>query len=257
MKQLALDGAKKAGGVLLEGYSPLGAAKLKGRGHLVTKYDLESERIIIEEIRKKHPDHNILAEESGFAGRGSPYTWIIDPLDGTGNFTRGNPFFSISIALSYQKELLLGLVYVPVLNELYVAEKGRGAYLNDEPISVSPKGEVGTSFFVACEGSEQDISRYVRLYSNIRPLSSEFRKLGSAAIECSWVASGRAEGYVTTKINPWDIAAGILLVEEAGGRVTDFEGKKWNFEQSDIIASNGKVHERLLGLVNDALLNSF
>ncbi|HSE83874.1 MAG TPA: inositol monophosphatase family protein [Thermodesulfobacteriota bacterium] len=254
MKGLAVELAKKAGSLLLQGFkSKTRIGESKAATHLVTEFDLESERIIIGGIKKKYPGHSILSEEAGFIENSSSYTWIVDPLDGTRNFTQKNPFFSISIALKHESEILFGVVYAPVLDELFVAEKGRGAFLNDTPISVSSTQGLGKASVVMCEGSDRKIRRSVKLYQEIRPVSLDMKKLGSAAIESAWVSCGRAEAYITTKINPWDVAAGVLLVEEAGGRVTDFKGQRWNFQKSDLLFSNGKIHNQLLQKINDCL----
>jgi myo-inositol-1(or 4)-monophosphatase len=254
-KEHAIEIAKKAGSLLLDGFSSKTSISNQSSDprHLVTRFDLESEKLIIDAIRKKYPEHNILSEETGYIDNKSHYTWIVDPLDGTRNFVSKNPFFSISIALLYKREIVIGVIYAPVLDELYTTEKGKGAFLNGHRVSVSEVKDIKKSFIVSCEGSDKRITRSVRLFQGIRPLVIDMRKLGSAALESAWVASGRAEAYVVTKINPWDIAAGILLVEEAGGRVTDFRGKKWNLKRSDLILSNGKIHDLLLSIVNRAL----
>lgn len=255
MRDDAVELARKAGAVLLEGFkssAPI-LSQSKDPKHLVTKFDLESERIIIEGIRRRYTGHNVLSEEAGLIEKGSPYTWIVDPLDGTGNFSKKNPFFSVSIALRYKREILLGVVYAPALGELYVAERGKGAFLNDIPISVSSSQELRGSSIVSCEGSDRSIIRSVRVFERIRPVVLDMRKLGSAAIEAAWVSSGRADAYIVTKINPWDIAAGVILVEEAGGKVTDFKGHRWNMKRSDLILSNGRIHEELLIKVNEGL----
>ena len=255
MKEYAVELAKRAGTALIQGFKSLAFIKNESKDprHLVTKFDLESEKIIIGGIKRKYPHHNILSEEAGIINKGSYYTWIVDPLDGTGNFTKKNPFFSISIALRYKKELILGIVYVPVLDELYSGEKGKGAFLNNTPITVSSTKELNRSSIVSCEGSDKNIIRCAKLFREIRPLVLDMRKLGSAAIESAWVACGRAEAYIVTKINPWGIAAGVILVEEAGGKVTDFKGRSWSVNKSDPILSNGKIHEKLLVKINKGL----
>ena len=209
MKEYAVELAKRAGTVLLQGFKSLAFIKNESKDprHLVTKFDLESEKIIIGGIKRKCPHHNILSEEAGFINKGPYYTWIVDPLDGTGNFTKKNPFFSISIALRYKKEIIFGVVYAPALGELYSGEKGKGAFLNNTPITVSSTKELNRSSIVSCEGSDKNITRHTKLFRGIRPIVLDMRKLGSAAIESSWVACGRAEAYIVTKINPWDIAA--------------------------------------------------
>lgn len=244
----AVYAAKKAGKALMKGYNPLGVALLKGRGHEVTRYDIESERIIKGIIREKYPAHNILAEESGYSEKGSYYTWFVDPLDGTRNYKRGSPFFSVSISVSKCHELVMGLVYAPYMNELYHAVKGTGAYINGKLISVSSNSELSKSFLVSCEGTT-GTERYAKIYRKIRPKALDLVKLGSAAIECCWVAAGKADAYIVPKINLWDISAGVLIVEEAGGKVTDFSGNKWNLKPSDVVASNGVIHSRLVKLL--------
>jgi myo-inositol-1(or 4)-monophosphatase len=255
MKEYSAELAKKAGAILLKGFKSLPIIRIESKdpGHLVTKFDIESEKIIIGGIEKKYPTHNILSEEAGLIKKGSSYTWIVDPLDGTGNFIKKNPFFSISIALEHKKELILGIVYAPALDEFFIAEKGKGAFLNNNPISVSETQDISRSSIVSCEGSDIDIGRSAKLFREIRPIALDMRKLGSAAIESAWVACGRAEAYVVTKINPWDIAAGVILINEAGGKVTDFKGRSWNLNKSDLILTNGKIHKELIARVKEAL----
>lgn len=246
--QTAVEAAKKAGKALMRGYSPLGVELLRGKGHEVTRYDLESERIIKRIIREKYPAHNILAEESGYSERDSEYTWFVDPLDGTRNYKRGSPFFSVSISVSKGGVLVMGLVYEPYMDELYHAVKGKGAYLNGKRIRVSANAELSKSFLVSCEGTT-GIKRYAEIYAKIRPGALDLVKLGSAAIECCWVAAGKADAYVVPKINLWDVSAGVLIVEEAGGKVTDFNGRKWQLKPSDVLASNGIIHSGLVKLL--------
>lgn len=246
----AVDAARKAGKVLMKGYNPLGVAMLQGKGHEVTRYDLESEHLIKGIIRKKYPNHNILAEESGYSKKGSEYTWFVDPLDGTRNYRRGSPFFSISISVSNGSELLMGLVYAPYMNELYSAVKGRGSYLNGKRIGVSANSELSKAFVVSCEGAT-GINRYSDIYAKIRSKTLDLVKLGSAAIECCWVAAGKADAYIVPEINLWDVSAGVLIVDEAGGKVTDFDGGKWQLKPSDVLASNGIIHSELVKLLKN------
>ncbi len=251
-KATAIRVAKKAGSYLLQNFRRH-PALLKVRAtakELHTRYDKTSDKMIIREIFRKFPIHNLLTEESGFIGRKSSYTWIIDSLDGTTNFSRGNPFFSVSIALACGensgKELLLGVIYAPFLGELYVAEKGKGAFLNGKRIHVSSRGHFEKSYFLSCEGADRSNERIARVNALFHARVKDLRKLGSAALEMAAVASGRAEAYLTTSMDPWDVAAGILLVEEAGGEVTDFRGEGWGFERTALIASNGIVHDKVL-----------
>src|SRR3989304_10280167 len=149
--------------------------------------------------------------------------------------------------------MALGIFYAPVLDELYATEKGKGAFLNNNTISVSTTHEINKSSIVSCDGSDRNIIRSTKLFRGIMPVVLDMRKLGSAAIKSAWVACGRAEAYVVKKINPWDIAAGAILVEEVGGNVTDFKGRSWNLNKSDLILSNGKLHEELLVKINEGL----
>lgn len=217
----------------------------------VTKYDKIIDLFLIKEIKKRYPEHNILTEESGFLKGKSEYLWIIDSLDGTGNFANHNPLFSISIALLYKKELKMGIVYAPALNELYFAEKDKGAFLNGKRIQVSDVSSLSKSYLVYCEGNEKNRNRFSKLLSSLYPKVTDVRKIGSAGIEISWVAAGKIEAFFTTKINTWDVAAGVLLVKEAGGKVTDYQGNSWKVKTSDLLASNKKIHSKIKKLIKN------
>ncbi len=251
MKQFTIDTAKKAGQYLLQNFKK-DKSLLKERGvakDLSTKYDKESDRIIIEQIKSKYPDHNILTEESGEFNNNSNYTWIVDSLDGTSNFAAQNPFFSVSIALVKNNKPILGVVYAPFLDELFYAEEGKGAFRNNQKIKVSDINKLSSSYLVACEGGDKTNERLAQLHAKIHPTVKDMRKLGSAAIEGCFVASGRADAYFTLNIAPWDIAAAIIIVQEAGGKVTLFNGKEWTPKRQDVILSNGLVHEEIIKLV--------
>lgn len=247
LKQDMINFAVEAGNYLLRDFRNIEGFSRRGHTKAIkTIYDLASDRLIKKLIEKNYPTHNILTEETGYIQKCSSFTWIVDPLDGTGNFINCNPFFSVSLALKVRQKIKVGVVYAPFLKELYVAESGRGAFLNGKRIKVSSVKDIEKSYLVSCEGGEKDKVRRATLYKILASKAIDLRKLGSAALECGWVACGRADGYVTTKISPWDVAAGILLVEEAGGKVSDFKGNPWNFEKSDLVVSNGKIHRSLL-----------
>lgn len=216
---------------------------------ITTKYDEESDRMIIKAISEKYPSYNIWTEESGVTNRGSEYTWIVDPLDGTVNFASCNPLFCVTIALLRKGEPILGVTYAPVIDELFAAERGRGAFLNREEISVSAAEKLKECYVYFCEGGDRNRLRTGEINGAVYPQVKDLRKLGSAGLEAAWIACGRGDAYVTTKIEPWDIAAGVLLVREAGGKVTDFSGRAWKPERSDLVFSNGRIHERILELV--------
>lgn len=252
-RKLALETAGEAAALLLENFKK--DASLAGkRGvakEISTKYDDESNALIIKKISAAFPNHNLLTEESGFIDKSGEYTWIIDSLDGTTNYADGNPFFSVSIALAKGDELLLGVINAPFLKEVFFVEKGGGAFLNGSRIRVSEVVDLSKSYIVACEGGEKTNARIAAINACLHPRVKDLRKLGSAALEGAWVACGRAEAYVTTQICAWDVAAAALLVREAGGRVTDFKGKNWVPVKSDAVFSNGLLHGELLKVFDE------
>lgn len=223
----------------------------EGINNLVTEADHASEKVIIDIIKKDFPDHFILSEEVGEIVMDSNYKWIIDPIDGTVNFANGIPICCISIALEFNGEIILGAVYNPFLQELFFAEKGKGAILNDKKISVSNKTEVEESILVTGfpyiyldieNGPLQIFERFIRKGIPVR-------RLGSAAIDLCWVAAGRFDGFYEHKLQAWDSAAGFLIVEEAGGKVTDFSGNSYSPYQPYLLATNGKIHEEMLKII--------
>lgn len=247
-KKIAINAVKKSGKMLLDEYKNFNRAgiKLKSRYEIVTKFDLMSEEIIIKEIKKNFPAHGILSEEVGALKGVSDYLWIIDPIDGTTNFSMHNPLWSISLALTDGDEIILGIVYAPFLNELFIAESGSGAYLNDKKIKVSGvKDEKVLNTF--CHGNKiSDIKKAIAYYRKQKLAELDCRQMGSAAIELAYVACGRTESFVAPGARDWDVAAGVLLVREAGGRVTDFKNRPWRIGNGDIAASNGLIHEEIL-----------
>ncbi|UCE98115.1 MAG: inositol monophosphatase [Dehalococcoidia bacterium] len=212
----------------------------------ITKYDKLVDELIVHQIRNQYPEHRVLSEEGGLTKGESEWLWIVDSLDGTTSFANSNPLFSVCIALQHDGELLLGAIYAPALGELYFAEKGKGAFLNHKRIHVSEISELKKSYLLYCEGGEKDRLKTGSILGKIYPEVMDLRKLGSAGLETAWVAAGKAEAYFTTNIEPWDVAPGILLIQEAGGRVTNFQGNSWKVERSDLLFSNGKVHSSLL-----------
>lgn len=248
MKRFAVYVAKKAGKFLLQNFrKDKNLTKKRGTAKEVhLAQDVKSDKLIISEIKRKFPKHNILTEESGFIDKKSDYTWVVDPLDGSTNFARGNPFFAVSIALMKNKSVILGVINAPFLKELYVAERGTGAYLNESKIKISNKSKLSECYFVSCEGGDVANDNIAKINVKFHPLVKDLRKLGSAALESASVAAGGAEAYIVRQISPWDVAAGILLVEEAGGKVTDFAGNPWAAQKADLVFSNGKVHEKIV-----------
>lgn len=220
----------------------------EGINNLVTEVDHASERVIMDVIREAHPDHGILSEESAEIIQDSEYKWIIDPIDGTVNFAHRIPICCVSIGVEHKGKMVLGAVYNPFMNEMFLAERGKGATLNDRRISVSDKEMVQHACLVTGfpytyldmpNGPLQVFERFIRRGIPVR-------RLGSAAIDLCWVACGRFDGFYEHKLQAWDSAAGFLIVEEAGGTVTDLKGKPYSPYQPGIVASNGVIHSELV-----------
>ena len=222
----------------------------KDRINLVTEVDLEAERIVVERIRSHFPDHQILAEEGGLTGADASFRWIVDPLDGTTNYAHGYRFFCVSIGLEIDRELQLGVVYDPVTEELFTTEKGQGARLNGQPIGVSPQDVlvdslVATGFPYDREQMQRNLDLFGRVMLKVRAI----RRDGAATLDLCYVACGRFDAFCELHLSPWDVAAGKLMVEEAGGRVTDLRGKNWQMRGGEVLASNGALHPALLELI--------
>lgn len=223
--------------------------------NLVTEIDKESEKKIVELIKSKFPHHQILAEESGEMKSESDYKWIIDPLDGTTNYTHSFPIFCVSIALEYKGEVILGVIYDPNLDELFWAEKGKGAFLNNKKISVSKtdkliKSMLATGFpYNVRENPDNCIEHFVNFLMEAQAI----RRLGSAALDLAYVACGRLDGFWEVNLNPWDVAAGKIIIEEAGGKITDFYGSKFSIYTKGVLASNGLIHEQMLEVIKRGL----
>ena len=229
----------------------------EGINNLVTEADHAAEKAIIEVIQKDFPDHFILSEETGEIKTNSEYKWIIDPIDGTVNFANGIPICCVSIGLEKDGEMIYGAVYNPIMDEFFFAQKGFGASLNDKKISIGNKTTVIKSNLVTgfpysyLDSPNGPIQVFEKLIRAGVPV----RRLGSAAIDLCWVAAGRFDGFYEHNLQAWDSAAGFLIVEEAGGRVTDFAGNRYSLYQPHIVATNGKIHDELLGIINGNKLN--
>lgn len=219
----------------------------------MTEADHAAEKAIFEVIKRNYPDHYILSEESGAMEQDSPYKWIVDPIDGTVNFAHGVPICCVSIGVEKDGEMILGAVYAPILNELFVAEKGKGATLNGKPIRVSREPDVWKACLVTgfpysyLDMPNGPLDVFDRLIRKGVPV----RRLGSAAIDLCWVAAGRFDGFYEHKLQAWDSAAGFLMVQEAGGLVTDFKGDPYSPYQPHLVATNGSIHHDLLNIINN------
>jgi len=251
-KELAIFAVKEAARILMEDFGKKAKVSTKLKGEPVTESDIKSEERIIDLIREKYPGHSIIAEERGFLKGNSDYTWIVDPLDGTRNFLHGLPYFGVSIALERKREVVLGVVNLPCFDELYVAEKGKGAYLNGERITVSKKSLEESLLLY-----ESEFRRMGKLatipFSDLATSVSAVRIFGSASVSLTLIASGKAEAYITYNVKPGDIAGGALILEEAGGIVTDLKGTPWNSYMDRMVATNGRIHEEVLKILRNKL----
>lgn len=253
MLNFAIQIARDAGGVLVDRLGRALQVSNKGAIDLVTEADLASEKLIIERIRSHYPRHAILAEESG-ASEGdasnagnSEWKWIIDPLDGTTNYAHGYPCFCVSIGVERAGRLELGVVYDPLRNEMFAAERGQGATLNERPMRVSVVEDLNRAML--CTGFPYDVRErpdFVRDFANFTMQAQAVRRDGSAALDLAYIACGRFDGFWEDGLNPWDVAAGVLLIEEAGGKVTDFYGAALDIYTPRVLASNGLVHEGMM-----------
>ena len=239
--------AREAGALLIEHFDRQIKIEYKGEADLVTVADRKSEALIRARVREQFPDHDVLGEEEGFRDTGSRYRWYVDPLDGTTNFAHGFPVFCVSLALEREHEMIAGVCYDPTRNELFAAEKGRGAFLNERPIQVSEVGVlaeslVGTGF----PSHKRHQNPNIYFYHQITLKTHGVRRAGSAALDLCSVASGRLDAFWEFKLNPWDTAAGVLIIEEAGGRVTDFSGGPFQLDSRETLASNGRIHQALV-----------
>ena len=253
MLSFAIETARDAGRLLLEKFDRGIAVSKKGEIDLVTEADLASERLIIERIKSYYPRHSILAEESGeavIAGGDSTWKWIVDPLDGTTNFAHAYPCWCVTLALEHNGEIVVGVTYDPTRNELFSAEKGRGASLNNQPIRVSRTEALGDALIVT--GFPYDIKRredFAKHLTQFLLNSRGVRRDGSAAIDMAYVACGRFDGFWEEGLKPWDMAAGVLLIEEAGGQISYYDGSQQSIYKPPICASNGLIHSQMLEIL--------
>lgn len=247
----AIKAAKEAGDILMGLY---GHAKAQFRADksIITKVDLATEKKIKTILAKDFKDYNFYGEESGMGRRKSKYMWVVDPLDGTTNYAIKNPFFCTSIALAYEVEPVLGVVYNPVTKELFFAEKGKGAYLNDRKMQVSNKTDLSESILTFCHSNKpESLTRMLEIFNKLKSKTQHFRQIGAAALELSYLGAGRTEAFVMPGTNPWDVAAGSLIVKESGGLVTNLKNKEFNINSNDILATNKRLHEQLLKIISE------
>ncbi len=245
--EVADTAARKAGEFLLEHFGSVKQVKHKSQGNLVTEFDILSEKLIVGILKREYPNFGILSEETNSSTPINGYTWVVDPLDGTNNYTYGIPFFCVNIALVHNQDILVGVTYDPVRDELFKAQSGEGAYLNESPIRVSTKTSlrhslIGLDLGYSHERGTQMLETLGKLWGQVHCV----RLVGSSALGLAYVAGGRVSLYFHRYLFPWDIASGLLLVREAGGEVVDWQGKPANVRNTELIAANPRLRREFL-----------
>ena len=251
-KLFAVDLARRAGVLLKEKFNQKHEIHYKGEINLVTEADKMSEDLIIAAISQKFPDHGILSEESQVITGVGKLRWIIDPLDGTTNYAHGYPVFCVSIALENEGTIVLGVIYDPMREEMFVAVRGGGLYLNEKKLHVSDVSDLSRSLLVT--GFPYDIRKSkdnnLNFFNAMAIKVQAIRRAGSAALDLAYIAAGRFDGFWELKLKPWDTAAGCLMVEEAGGFISDIAGSKWHLQSPNLLASNGLIHHQMISVLS-------
>lgn len=247
-----MESAREAGKLLMDNLHKVKHFSSKGRGDIVTEIDLRSEKLIVEKITRNFPDHSILSEERGFIDKGSKYIWMIDPIDGTINYYHASTPFRVGVCLLKDRKPVISAILNPAKDELYFAEKGQGAKLNGKGIKVSSNPVMKSCIVLTHLSSKKEPrAKAIRALENVFSKTMHMRMFGSGLAAMTYVASGRFEIFFNVKTSPWDILPGALLVEEAGGKVTDIEGKKITYDSDSVLATNGKVHMKMLELLKN------
>ena len=244
--------AREAGTLLSKYFERRVAFELKGEHDLVTEADRASESLVVERLRSHFPSHSIVAEEGGGHQGSSEYCWYVDPLDGTTNFAHGFPMYNITMALEQSGELIAGVIFDPEANEMFTSERGSGAYLNNRRIRVSKVDQIENTLVATGFPSRkrhQNIN--VHFYYQLAMITHGVRRAGSAALDLAYVASGRLDAFWEFGLNPWDMAAGILLIREAGGKCSDMKGEPTNLRGPHLLTDNGLVHQQILDLFGE------
>ena len=252
--QFSQDLARRVGDVVFQQSQQQKRIQYKGAVDLVTQFDTHAQDLIVKEIGHHYPHHGILSEENISKNADAPMKWIVDPLDGTTNFAHGLPIWSISIALEKEGTIVSGAVYDPARRESFAAESGQGALLNGSPINVSLIDDLDKALLVT--GFPYDIrdsdDNNLDNFAAFAVHSQAVRRLGSAALDLCYVACGRFDGYWEKKLSPWDQAAGMLILQEAGGRISDFQGKPFSIYGNEVLATNGMIHEQMMSILQKA-----
>jgi myo-inositol-1(or 4)-monophosphatase len=249
-REFTITIAREAGSYLRETLNEKHTIEYKGDIDIVTEADKTSEAMLISQIQRRYPEHSVLSEESAAIRSKSEFRWIIDPLDGTTNYAHNYPVFCVSIAVERSGAIILGVIYYPMLDEMFVAEKGNGAYMNDVKIAVSRTPKIAHSLLAT--GFPYDIksdkNNNMNYFNAMAGAAQAIRRAGSAALDMAYVAAGRFDGFWELKLHPWDTAAGWLLVKEAGGMVTELFGGAYHLDSPHILASNGLIHQDMIAV---------
>lgn len=256
--QRALEIAEEAGTLLLTYFARGLGYELKSEFDLITEADRRSEELIVERLQGSYPNHSIVAEEGAGQQLNSEFCWYVDPLDGTTNFAHGFPVFCVSLALEQNGQLLVGVIHDPLRRETFWCQRGQGAFLNGRPIRVSKVSKLERALLATGFPSRKrhrDINVY--FYHQLSMLSHGVRRAGSAALDLAYVACGRLDAFWEFGLNPWDVAAGVLLIQEAGGCVTDLHGQPLNLRGPHILADNGLLHAEILEVIGDIFAGNF
>lgn len=247
-KSFAMNLARESGYLLKERFSDTHKIRYKGDIDIVTEADKLSEDFIIDAIKRNFPDHGILSEETAAIAGAGKLRWIIDPLDGTTNYSHGYPVFCVSIALENEGAIILGVIYDPMREDMFVAVRSEGAYLNNKKINVSSVKNISRSLLATGfpydirESKDNNLDYFNAMATKVQAI----RRAGSAALDLAYLAAGRFDGFWELKLKPWDTAAGCLMVEEAGGKISDISGKKWHLQSPNLLASNGVIHKQMI-----------
>lgn len=251
-KKISIESVKGAGKLLMDNLDKVKIASFKARSDIATEIDIKSEKLITDKIKKNFPSHSILSEEKGLVEKDSKYIWIVDPIDGTINYYHASAPFRIGICLLKDKKPIISTIYNPIKDELYLAERGEGAMLNDKGIIVNDNFELKNSVVMTHLSSKKEArTRTIPALENIFSKTMHMRMFGCGLAAMCYIASGKFDIFFNVKTYPWDILPGTLLVEEAGGTVTDIKGGKINYESTSVLATNGKVHDQILKLLED------
>ena len=250
-----IKACRKASKILIRDFGEIEKLQvsIKGPGDFVSAADKKVEKVLIEELQKARPNYSILSEEIGLIDNDKSFKWIIDPIDGTANFLHGIPHFAISIGLEHNKEIICGIIYDPIIDEMFIAEKGNGSYLNNQRMRVSSRSKLKDCMIftggpkIASEDRQLSLKEYNNFASTVLV---PIRKLGSAALDMAYVAAGRCDGFWQRNLNYWDIAAGIILVKESGGFVTDFDGENDYIQNKTILVTNSKINKEMIEVLN-------